>query len=860
MNKKLLTLLAIFIMAGTLFAQPVANKAPDIHQCDNATFSLTAQTAAILGNQVPSEFTLKFFTSQADAQTNKNAITNPQQFTLSSTEQVIFARVTSKEDNTFAITSFTLSWSSTYMAPIPSVSVCDAYILPVLQVGNYYTEPHGQGTLISAGTAITASKYIYVYANKNGCIAATSFNVTINGLPILKDMVVCGSGGILLPELSVGNYYTAPNGGGELLLPRTVINTTQTIYVYLPSTCSTSGNASFTVTFIPVPQMPVFSDVTACNSYTLPPLPAGNYFTEPEGGGTLLKGGDVITKSQVIYAFYYVYPCSAGGRFSVTILGESIDDLKSITSCDDNRDGVANFDLTPVIAPLQKTYPGSEITFFGTNTDATANINPLTNLTSYASKSGVVYVKVNFNKGCSSITKLPLIVVPCTGNIIAGTVRYDRNGNGCDINDKGFANVQVMYANGNEVYNTFTNMEGQYSFINVPDGINNVTLTGINKSTYSASPANTTVTMPGDVADKDFCISQAAPVSNVGIIILPTAPAVPGIDAGYYISYTNLGTLLASGTITLQYDNTKLTYKSSVLPANVNGNTITFNYANLEPGVGETTLIYFTVAKPPVANIGDKITFIATITPVNDTAYTSNNTYSLSQVIVSSYDPNEITVNEGKFITLAQADDYLHYTIRFQNEGTANAEIVKIATTLDDNLDWDTFEPITASHTYQANRKAGVTEFVFNNIQLPFKSANEPGSHGFISYRIKPKAGVKVGDVMSGTAGIYFDFNEAIVTNTATTTIKETAGIKNFSDNSFTLYPNPASGTVTLQLQNNLVANATITINDILGKTVAKTTIDGTQSVINIAGLTSGMYFVTLKSGDHQVTKKLIVK
>lgn len=65
------------------------------------------------------------------------------------------------------------------LEPFPSFSTCEFYQLPVLQIGNYYTSPNGMGIQIPAGTIISTSQFIYVYADNSGCSSQTSFMVTI---------------------------------------------------------------------------------------------------------------------------------------------------------------------------------------------------------------------------------------------------------------------------------------------------------------------------------------------------------------------------------------------------------------------------------------------------------------------------------------------------------------------------------------------------------------------------------------------------------------------------------------------------------------------------------------------------------
>lgn len=80
--------------------------------------------------------------------------------------------------------------------------------------------------------------------------------------------------------------------------------------------------ASVTVTVNPLPAVDAPEDVTACDSYTLPVLQNGKYFTEPQGAGQELLAGEVIDASQTIYVFAESVTtpvCTAEESFVVTI-------------------------------------------------------------------------------------------------------------------------------------------------------------------------------------------------------------------------------------------------------------------------------------------------------------------------------------------------------------------------------------------------------------------------------------------------------------------------------------------------------------------------------------------------------------
>ncbi|WP_396158563.1 choice-of-anchor L domain-containing protein, partial [Flavobacterium sp.] len=165
---------------------------------------------------------------------------------------------------------------------------CSSYTLPSLTVGNYFTAPGGTGTQLASGAVITTSQTIYVYAATSGsnpCTAEDSFEVVI-GIAQPADISQCN--GYSLPALPIGNYYTGPSGTGTVIPAGTVINDNSTIYIYAPMTgegTNCTDNLSFTLTFAQ-PSIDTLPDVSVCETYTLPSLTNGDYFSSIDGTGT----------------------------------------------------------------------------------------------------------------------------------------------------------------------------------------------------------------------------------------------------------------------------------------------------------------------------------------------------------------------------------------------------------------------------------------------------------------------------------------------------------------------------------------------------------------------------------------------
>ena len=232
---------------------------------------------------------------------------------------------------------------------------CNSYTLPTLTTGNYYTQPDGGGTKLTAGTVITTSQKIYVYSTSgspNYCSSQSSFDIAI-GLKAPSDINQCNS--YTLPALTMGKYYTGPAGTGSVLATGTVISETSKIYIYFPttSTPNCTDNLFFNV-IIGQPKIDILENVNACETYTLPVLVNGGaYYTGTNETGTKLNAGDIITSSKNIYIYKRTSgTCNNESNFLITINKKpEIDSRSDIDICN-------FYELTPLKNGNYYTGPG----------------------------------------------------------------------------------------------------------------------------------------------------------------------------------------------------------------------------------------------------------------------------------------------------------------------------------------------------------------------------------------------------------------------------------------------------------------------------------------------------------------------
>jgi len=446
-------------------------------------------------------------------------------------------------------------------------------------------------------------------------------------------------------------------------------------------------------------------------------------------------------------------------------------------------------------------------------------------------------------------------------NLIFGNIAIDINSNGCsDFNVTNLNGVMVSTTNGVEDKATFTLNNGDYNLLLSSDGEYTTSLGNQIPNYFISAPdeAISNFTGLGNQDENNYCIQPIGAINDIEIGIYPITEARPGFEVAYEIVYKNIGTtVINDGFITLDYDNNKINFQNSnQIPFLETTNSLAFDYTDLQPFEVRTINLDFSVYTIPQVSLGDILNFDVEITPFTQDLTPSNNSFTLQQTVIGSYDPNDITVLEGDEIFIEDADKYLHYLIRFQNTGTASAINVRVEHILDDKLDWTTMQLESLSHTgrVEIENQTDVS-FIFNNINLPDSTSDEPNSHGYIAFKIKPKSNVQVGDIISGVADIYFDFNPPIITNTVNTEIAEPLSIDEVSAETIKLYPNPAKDTI--QITSNQVIEA-LTVFDINGRELQSLEISTTDYNLDISNLSKGVYFIELLSGESKFIEKFI--
>jgi uncharacterized repeat protein (TIGR01451 family) len=289
----------------------------------------------------------------------------------------------------------------------------------------------------------------------------------------------------------------------------------------------------------------------------------------------------------------------------------------------------------------------------------------------------------------------------------------------------------------------------------------------------------------------------------------------------------------------------------------INGNVFTFSVADFG-SIANTQAFILQLLTDTTAQFTDQVCVNVQITLQPNDNNLVNNNLDFCYSIFNSYDPNMKEVYPQNLEP--GFNDWLTYTIHFQNTGNAPAYNIRLLDTLISLLDLNTFEVVGYSHSNIVNLKGNVLNFKFPNIMLPDSTSDSEGSKGFVQYRIKPMPNLPVGTSIFNTAYIYFDYNTAIVTNT--TSNLYTTNISHLNFDGINLFPNPVSKMLTIS-NNKSNLKGIINIYDIMGKLWFSKTISQPVNSIefnNLDELTNGLYFVNITNDLGEVMSIKFVK
>lgn len=472
---------------------------------------------------------------------------------------------------------------------------------------------------------------------------------------------------------------------------------------------------------------------------------------------------------------------------------------------------------------------------------------PLKNLSAIAGDSNYIWLR---NKVAGEDSIYSIWRMRRGQNIIKGVIYYDTNKNGIqDTYEFGVSKYPIkINPSGITV---FPDRNGNFSFIGSVGG--EYTLEIPNRSTFDYI----STTLPYAI--------QNSGENKIGITV--TDPT-PEICTNFFVPWPRCET---TGTGSIRVENTglkgidwvKVTLIGDPL-AEINSldaisqkpDTLVFEIS--EFSALDIKLIPFEIHFPGGDKVGEVLNFKLIAEIYSNESVVSTTYDNISTIVRCSYDPNDKSVTPAGIGDdhLIENNSALNYMIRFENTGNDTAYTVIVYDTLDLNLNLSTFKVLGSSHPVITEiSKAGVVAFRFDNIMLPDSKTDKEKGHGFIRFSVEPKKDLKEGDEIKNKAGIVFDKNAPILTNTVfnTFTIPVVASVKEKFEKAGFLYPNPAKDIVYFRTDKE----SEFYVYDFTGKMM----LQNKGTAINTADWNAGFYIfkVVDSKGEIQAIEKVLI-
>ncbi|CAM3588827.1 T9SS type A sorting domain-containing protein [Flavobacterium gelidilacus] len=782
----------------------------------SACFDLTQNTLPVLGNLNPTAHSVSYHLTSSGAASNTNAITNPTNYCVNS-NQAIYVRVEENANpSNYQLRIFNISPQTVVIntnTSIATLNECDddsngQVIFDLTEAALYMNSPTSVTYYTSQSNAV------------NNVNAITNPTVYSLGLQPVSTFVFARA------------FYT--NSTCETIFQ---INLKAFALCNNAYTCSAANSLC---NALGQPFVNTFQGITA--------EPGNNY-------GCL--------GSQPNPTWFYL-PVSSSGNLQFLIQQSS--DINFSTSnldvdyiCYGPFTSLSNACNVPMNNIVGCSYSASATETL-TIPNAIAGQYYLIMVTNFSAQPG--FIKINQTAGnsaaldCSGLNLNAFLDLNGNGtqdtgeiNFPLGTFTYQLNNNGNNINvTSPFGEYNIYDENATNSYDLSYAILPEYaSYYNVT----------------TPSYQDLTIIAGSGLQTYNFPVTVTQPYTDVATYIVPLQQPRPGFTYKNKVVYANLGSqTVASGTVTYIKDANVVITNNTQTGTIPTASGFTYNYSNLLPFEVRSMDVTMQVPTIPTVQLGQLLTNSASITPLTGDVVPLNNSNSNSQIIIGSYDPNDKMESRGNNILHSSftSNDYLTYTIRFENTGTASAVNVRVEDMLDTKLDESSIRMIDASHTYTLERTGAGLKWYFDNIQLPVSVANSTVGKGYITFKVKPKPGYAIGDIIPNTANIYFDFNPAIVTNTFTTEFVAALAVNTFTEGNVTMYPNPAKNQVTVSLDNTNEVIANVSVVDMLGKQVIRLNkVNEITKSIDLSSLNTGIYFLEIETQNKLVVKRKLI-
>jgi len=630
-------------------------------------------------------------------------------------------------------------------------------------------------------------------------------SATANG----GDWYITGTGHLNITGGSGGHYYI--DSGGYFQCYNTT--GTNTIYVKKNGTVSLRGNSGANVIYYDTNTLVIDSNIVNLSKISCQPLNFYNLWSD---------------------SFSYNYQRSCNGFIFKIQAGTFSSTKKVITSYGDGITDTNN---------ITNAYGGAYVAFAHT----------------YAA-SNTYTVKIVLCNGAARTDSMSFVDVYkfCR----SFSVQIYEEGNGNCIKDAGepltpFPSLFSVDSNGIRIDTISATSSFDYSAYAVPGDVYAFRPISLPAGVSVICPS------PGFIGDTVRSSVAAYPDKYLGVTCstgiaydLRVSAVVPitGVhDEWGNIYVSNNSCLPVNATVTLHYSpKYNVDYGGGYLdvnptPASHTSSSITWNVPNLASTPTNLYYAVWTNLAGGLLNPRDTVNSYITVTPTANDIDQSNNFIIRTDTVKAGCDPNEMFVSPSNCIALNTTAP-LQYTINFTNTGNDTAHDIYVMDTLPANVNMRTLRLVMASATMKTSLIEDgaykIARFDFPKINL-LDSSHHGKCNGAVIFNINTMPDLPVGALIANHAGIFFDINPVVLTNTTVNRVGcPNAEVPVVNTGKAIIYPNPAIDDLTIKMA--LDSYSSYSVVNSVGQVLIKQPLNSTQTRVNVSRLSPGMYYIVL--------------
>lgn len=445
-----------------------------------------------------------------------------------------------------------------------------------------------------------------------------------------------------------------------------------------------------------------------------------------------------------------------------------------------------------------------------------------------------------------------------TGRII-GRVFNDMDGDGqFNGTDHGLSGIRVDVAGLGSVY---TNHSGMYWY-DVPTGSFSVSVPPMAQWTPT-TPSQRSASLLGFNTGLHTDFGLMANGSHFAL-----APAITNglmrCNEGtrYWLTVRNDGNMPCDIRLALDLDSLVGLQYADKQPSSI-GHVHTWLFSNVQPT--QERSIVLVVQLPGTVHMGEVMHSLLSANAEVNGSVQASAVMAHDPVLTCAFDPNDkqvLPVGDGEQHWTPMGTRF-SYTVRFQNTGNSYAEDVEIVDQLDASLLPGSLRVAGASHVVRTTvSSTGEVRFRFEDIMLPDSTTDPVASQGYVRFTVEHAQGLQEATLVQNVAGIFFDLNPPIVTNTVYNTLTYGTSVVPTTvtgGDGLTVFPNPARDAASVLLGAEINGSVDLFLLDATGRRVrAWRAAGGTRTDVVRDGLPAGLYFLRAMAPGLERTARLV--